>query len=145
MTMIDLSIPRLKAMSAVRSYQDLRVWQQGMILVQHACNLADRLPRHQFYGLRSQIERAAYSVPANIAEGFGRDHLGDYLRHLSIANGSLKELETLLLIASQRRYLGDAEIETALARTAELGRMLSTLVKRLKQVRFNRVRPGPTT
>lgn len=68
-------------------------------------------PRYEVYGLASQIQRAAVSIPANIAEGHGREHLGDYLHHLSIANGSLMELETHLFIASRIGYLKAADLD----------------------------------
>lgn len=78
----------------VESYRDLKVWNKAMDLVVEAYTLAKQLPKMETYGLVNQIQQSAVSVLANIAEGHGREHLGDYLRHLSIANGSLKELET---------------------------------------------------
>ena len=80
----------------IRSYRDLLVWQKEMDLVVESYRIAALLPKSETYGFAIQIQRSAVSVPANIAEGHGRDHLGDYLRHLSIANGSLMELETPL-------------------------------------------------
>ena len=73
------------------------------------------------------------SIPSNIAEGHGREHLGDYLRQLSVANGSLMELETQVLIAVRMGYVSDKGEEEVLARTAEVGRMLSGLVRALKK------------
>ncbi len=84
----------------VRSYRDLKVWEKAMDLVVESYRLTQLFPRGETYGLTAQIQRAAVSIPANIAEGHGRDHLGNYLRHLSVANGSLMELETHLLIAA---------------------------------------------
>ena len=75
----------------VKSYRDLLVWQKAMDLVEESYSVASQLPKTETFGLVSQIQRAAVSVPANIAEGHGRQHLGDYLHHLSIANGSLME------------------------------------------------------
>jgi len=77
------------------------------------------------------MQRCAVSVPANVAEGHGRDHLGDYLRHLSIANGSLMELETHFLVASRLAYLNESDLQQAFALTAEVGRMLTGLSKKL--------------
>jgi four helix bundle protein len=73
------------------------------------------------------------SVPANIAEGHGRDHLGDYLRHLSIANGSLMELETHLLIAERLQYVDPVSIHNLLEQCGEVSRMLSGLTRKLKE------------
>ena len=71
----------------VRNYRDLRVWQKSMDLVVTSYELAKEFPQSELYGLVSQIQRAAVSIPANMAEGHGREHLGDYLHHLSMANG----------------------------------------------------------
>jgi four helix bundle protein len=125
----------------INSYQELLVWQKGMDLVAECYRLAVRLPRVEMFGLTSQIRHAAASVPSNIAEGFGRHHLGDYLRHLSIANGSLKELETHLLIVQRVGYLTDADLAVALQLSQELGRMLNTLSQRLHA--FRRARTAP--
>jgi four helix bundle protein len=79
-----------------------------------------------------QIQRAAVSIPANIAEGHGREHLGDYLRHLSIANGSLMELETHLLIAQKLNYASEHDVHGLLAQSGEVSRMLTGLTKKLR-------------
>ena len=117
----------------IASYRDLLVWQKGMDLVVKSYELAKRLPSNETYGLASQIQRAAVSVPANIAEGYGRHHLGDYLHHVSVANGSLKELETHILIAQRLSYLRDDHIEPALQLASELGRMLRALAQALRK------------
>jgi len=78
------------------------------------------------------MNRAAFSVPANIAEGHGRDHLGDYLHHLSMANGSLMELETHFLIAERLHFLSAEQASCVLSMTSEVGRMLNGLVRVLK-------------
>lgn len=84
---------------ALASYRELSVWQRSMDLTVAVYDVAKALPADERYGLGSQLKRAAVSVPANIAEGYGRTHRGGYLRHLSIARGSLSEVETLLAIA----------------------------------------------
>lgn len=104
-----------------------------MDLVVEAYQLSKYLPRDENYGLIGQIRRAAVSLPANIAEGQGRDHLGDYLHHLSVANGSLMELETHFLIAQRLGYLTEKQLESAFNLTSEVGRMLSGLKKGLKK------------
>ena len=116
----------------VRSYRDLLVWQKAVDLVADCYGLTKQLPKSETYGLAGQIQRAAVSVPANIAEGHGREPIGDYLRHLSIANGSLMELETHILIAQRLRYVAPADAERLLDQCGELSRMLSGLTKRLR-------------
>jgi four helix bundle protein len=104
-----------------------------MDLAEVCYKLTNLLPRSEIYGLSSQIRRAAVSIPANIAEGHGRRNLGEYLQHLSIANGSLKELETHLLIATRLNYFAANEVASALESCAEIGRMLSGLLQKLRQ------------
>ncbi len=116
----------------IKSYRDLKVWERAMDLVAASYKLTELLPRSEVYGLAAQMRRAAVSIPANIAEGHGREHLGDYLHHLSIANGSLMELETHFLIANRLAYLRMAEIEALLGLSAEVSRMLAGLTKKLK-------------
>ncbi len=116
----------------IKSYRDLKVWERAMELVTESYKLTKILPKTEVYGLSTQIQRAAVSVPANIAEGHGREHLGDYLRCLSIASGSLAELETHLLITNRLALIGRNELEPALKLAAEVSRMLSGLTRKLK-------------
>jgi four helix bundle protein len=117
----------------IKSYRDLDVWKQSMDLVEECYRLSDRFPRSEEFGLRAQMRRSAVSIPSNIAEGNGRSTTGDYLRHVSIAHGSLMELETQVLIAGRLRYLEAADVEAVLKRTDELGRMLTSLGRRLRE------------
>ncbi len=117
----------------LRGYRELKVWQKSMDLVEEGYKLTAGFPKHELYGLTSQLRRAAVSVAANIAEGHGREHLGDYLRSLSIANGSLMELETHLLIGRRMSYISAEEEQGFLQRAAEVGRMLAGLVRALKR------------
>jgi four helix bundle protein len=116
----------------VNSYRDLKVWQKAMDLVIECYRLTQQFPKTETYGLSNQLQRAAVSVPANIAEGHGRESLKEYLYYLSIANGSLMELETHLLIAQRLNYLSEAEIQGALNIASEVGKMLSSLSRSLK-------------
>jgi len=106
-----------------------------MDLVGASYELTKQFPPSELYGVVSQIHRAAVSIPANIAEGHGREHLGDYLHHLSIANGSLMELETHFLLAGRLGYLKAEPIDRLLNQTAEVGRMLAGLIRSLKNAR----------
>lgn len=120
---------------AVKSYRDLIVWQKSMDLVFATYKATRGLPKTEFYGLSAQIQRAAVSIPANIAEGQGRRHLGDYLHHLSVATGSPKELETHFLIAERFNYFNSEEVAKILGLTAEIGRMLTALAQQLRNSR----------
>lgn len=95
--------------------------------------LTKDLPSYELYGMRSQVQRAAVSIPANIAEGHARSSTKEFLHHLSIARGSLAELETLLRLAEQLDYCQPTEIREILQRCDEVSRMLSGLRKRLKE------------
>ena len=91
--------------SSHKTHRDLIVWRNSMQLLVEAYRVARQLPDEERYGLAAQLLRAAVSIPANIAEGFGRSARGDYLRHLSIASGSLREIETHLEAVTLLGYL----------------------------------------
>jgi four helix bundle protein len=117
----------------IRHYQELRVWQKAMDLAEEVHRLTQLLPRHELYGLTSQTRRASISIPANIAEGYGRLYRAEYIKHLSIATGSLLELETHLHLARRFRYVGDSDLARALPICDETGRMLGGLVRALRR------------
>ena len=119
------------SVKTIKSYRDLEVWKKAMDLTVAIYQLTEAFPESQRYGLASQIQRAAVSVPSNIAEGYGRGHRKEYLHHLWMANGSLKELETQLTLAVR---LGFAEkiIATAIwSDTKDIGIMLRKLIDSL--------------
>ncbi len=120
-------------MESNRSYRDLKVWQRSLDLAIEIYRVTRSFPKEELYGLVTQVRRAAVSIPSNIAEGYGRYHRGDYVRHLSIANGSLKELETQILIANRLGMVEAASLEHFLAETGQLGRMLGSLMRKLKR------------
>jgi four helix bundle protein len=119
-------------MSAIRNYRDLLVWQKSMEQCAIVYRLIEPLPKHEEFGLKAQIRRAATSIPFNIGEGHGRDHLGDCLRHLSIAKGSLAELETQILLAAKLNCLSQAAIAEPLRAADEISRMLNGLSAKLR-------------
>jgi len=90
-------------------------------------------PEDERFGLTSQMRRAAASIPANIAEGYGRLHRGDYLRHLSIARGSLCELETFLIISTKHKYVNDDGLRKIWDLTQQLGKMVVKAINELQQ------------
>jgi len=115
----------------IQTYRDLDVWQKSMDLVVEIYSLAKLLPHEERFGLTSQLCRAVISIPANIAEGHGRLHRADYRRHLSIARGSLMEVETLLQIAVRVQYLDRAQAKPVWERLQEVGRLLNGLIRSL--------------
>jgi len=117
----------------VTSYRDLKVWRKAMDLVVQCYQVTQEFPKSETYGLCGQLHRAAVSVPANIAEGQGRNHTKEFLNHLSIAYGSLMEVETHLQIAERLGFLDPPSLRILLESTAEIGRMLNGLMQSLKQ------------
>ena len=115
-----------------QNFRSLKVWQLGMQLAEEVYRLSQQFPKHESYGLGSQIQRAAVSVPANIAEGHARGSTKDFLRYLAIAQGSLAELETHLMLAERIKYGNSEQIGSILANCSAEARMLRSLRKRLR-------------
>jgi len=115
----------------VKNYQELIVWQKAMDLVEEVYRASKSFPREEIYALTSQIRRAAVSVPSNIAEGQGRRTTSDFLRHLSIAYGSLREVETQILIAGRLQYVRATSVEQVMLSAGEVGRLLNGLMNSL--------------
>ena len=115
----------------VRSYRDLLVWQKGMDLAEQVYRLSRTWPKEEIYGLTSQVRRAAASIPANIAEGYGRQSGASYSQFLKIARGSLKELETHLLLAERVGATAEGSCGSVLLQADELGKMLGGLIRSL--------------
>ena len=111
----------------ISGFRDLRVWQGGMDLVEQVYRLTREFPKHEMYGLASQMQRAAVSVPSNIAEGHTRDSRKEYLRHLSVARASLAELQTQLEIAKRLQYCSSEGYARLLDQSDILARQLSAL------------------
>jgi len=116
----------------IKSYRDLKVWQDGMTLVEGCYRFSSEFPREEQFGLTSQLRRAAVSVPANIAEGYGRDSRGSYVSFLRNAQGSLKEVETHLIIAQRLNFGASSISERLLSQCDEIGRMLRSLIRSLQ-------------
>ena len=116
-----------------RSYRDLELWQKAMDLVVECYGATRKFPDREVYGLTSQLQRAAVSIPANIAEGQGRQHRTEFIQFLCIAKGSLTELETHIQIAHRLSYAKDDEEAALLKRTAEVGRLLNGMLRFLRQ------------
>ena len=117
----------------VASYRDLEVWNVALELAVESYRVTKAFPKDELFGMTSQIRRAAASVPANIAEGHGREHTKEFLHHLSIARGSLKELETHLLLCQQVVLLKEAELPRLMSLCERISQMTARLRQSLKR------------
>lgn len=111
----------------VEKYEQLVAWQKAMNLVEAVYVASGAFPRQEVYGLTSQVRRAVVSVPSNIAEGQARSSSKDFLRYLRIAQGSLGEVETQLMIAGRLQYINGEEMAPLLAAAREVGRLVRGL------------------
>lgn len=116
---------------ALNGYRDLEVWKASMDLALNIYEITKKFPKHEIYGLGSQMQRAAVSVPANISEGCGRYSTKEFIRFLDIANGSLVELETYILLAEQLSYIKNEESLILLDQSSRIGRMVLSLRRSL--------------
>ncbi len=127
------SSSRLMNEKSIRSYRDLRVWQEAMSVAEGCYRLTRQFPKEELYGMTSQIRRAAASVPANIAEGNGRENRGAYIQFLRVAQGSLKELETHVLLAERIGTTDGEAVRAILDQCDSLRRMLHALIRSLQR------------
>jgi four helix bundle protein len=114
-------------MPQIKAFQDLEVWQLGMSLIEDCYRLTRNFPSDERFGLTSQIRRAAVSIPANIAEGYGRDQTGNPIQFLRIALGSACELETLLMTSVRLKFLSEADEGRCRTMTVRVCKMLRSL------------------
>lgn len=125
-------IKKNKKMNLIRTHRDLLVWQKSMLLVTEIYRKSQQFPTQEQYGLTSQIRRASVSIPSNIAEGFGRQSTGDYIRFLNIAIGSLFEVQTQIEIAFNLSFISESDFTVIFESTREIDRMMSSLIQKLK-------------
>ena len=112
--------------------ENLKVWKQSMELVLTVYKLTREFPKEELYGITNQIRRAAVSVPANIAEGKGRNHKKEYVQFLFLAKGSLYELITLIQLVQGLEYLNKAQSEDLQTQLSQLTAMLTGLIRTLQ-------------
>ena len=112
---------------AGKNYRDLIAWQKAMDLVEMVYKATGQFPREEIYGLTNQLRRAVVSIPSNIAEGQGRKSDNDFRRFLAISYGSLREVETQILIARRLTYLSEAQAERLMNLAGEVGRLINGL------------------
>lgn len=117
---------------SIESYRDLNVWQVGMDLAAGVYEMTRKFPSHEKWGLGSQLERAAVSIPANIAEGHAKDSTKQFLFHVSVARGSVAESETHLMLAERLGYGKKDTIADLLVLCDRISKMLQKLQKSLR-------------
>jgi four helix bundle protein len=117
----------------IKSYRDLRVWQEAMNLAALCYALTRKFPKEEMFGMTSQIRRAAASIAANIAEGHGRELSGSFVQFLRIAQGSLKEVETHLLLSERVGLSTEVSIKPAVEKCDEIGKMLRSLIRAIQE------------
>lgn len=123
--------PRANPTSPVKSYEDLIAWQKAMDLANEVYKISARFPDREVCGLTAQLQRAAVSVPSNIAEGQGRLTRGEFKQFLGHARGSLYEVQTQLRLANRLGYLAPSELKRVLELSFEVGRILHGLLASL--------------
>ncbi|HEV8592084.1 MAG TPA: four helix bundle protein, partial [Pyrinomonadaceae bacterium] len=111
------------------------VWRRSHELTLKVYELTKTFPKEELFGLTSQIRRATSSIPANIAEGCGRESNGDFQRFLQIAYGSLNEADYHLLLARDLRYLDEVIYSDLNNHVAEVKRMLASLIRKVRSDR----------
>ena len=115
----------------VKSFKDLIVWQKAMDLVAEVYRITKQFPKEEIYSLTNQLRRAAVSIPSNIAEGQARQSTAEFRNFLSIARGSLAEVETQLLIAQRLNYLTQEQLSEIMTIHQEVSKMLPALMNKL--------------
>ncbi|MCK6649501.1 MAG: four helix bundle protein [Bacteroidia bacterium] len=117
----------------INTYKDLIVWQKSMELVSDVYSISKTFPVEEKFGIVSQLNRAAVSIPSNIAEGWGRETSKNYLQFLRISRGSLMELETLIIISKNLGFIEKEKQELISNRIEEVGKILQGLIKGIQQ------------
>jgi len=116
----------------MKDFRKLNVWEKAHSLVIEIYRVTNNFPKSETFGLTSQIRRASASIPANIAEGCGRDGEADFARFLQMALGSSSELEYHLLLAHDLNMLDETFYDNLKDRVIELKRMLTSLIQKLR-------------
>ncbi|WP_299253722.1 four helix bundle protein [uncultured Aquimarina sp.] len=117
----------------MNKYQELRIWDKAMNLVEQVYSLMMLLPEEEKFGLVSQVKRSSVSIPSNIAEGAGRNSSKEFIRFLSIANGSTTELETQLILIVRLKFVSEEKVEELLKLCAEIKKMNYALQKSIER------------
>ena len=116
----------------IKSFKDLEIWKRSMALTKEIYQISEAFPKTEIYGLTNQLRRAAISIPSNIAEGHTRRYTKEFIQFLYVALGSLAEVETLLVLAVELKYVYEDKILPLQKEIEELGKMINALLARLK-------------
>ena len=116
----------------MRNFRKLKIWEQGIVLVKEIYKIAQKLPTEEKFGLKSQITRAAISIPSNIAEGCSRNSEIEFKRFLELAIGSLFEVETQLIIIQELNLINSEELKSVFELINNESRMINGLITKLK-------------
>jgi four helix bundle protein len=119
-------------MEMVKSFRDLEVWKKSHQLVLEIYRITNTFPKDERFGIISQLRRAAYSIPANMAEGFGRRSTKELLQFLAISNGSIEEIRYFLFLSCDLSYLGRPEFESLEKKLNAIAQMIAALSRSLK-------------
>jgi four helix bundle protein len=122
------AIRRKEMEEKINSYRDLIVWQKAVLLVTEIYSISKKFPVEERFGLTSQMNRAAVSIPSNIAEGWGRELSKSYLQFLRISRGSVMELQTLLIVSKNLKFIPEVDFDSCWNKTEEVGKMLHGLI-----------------
>lgn len=117
----------------LRSYRDLDVWKHSLALVTDVYRITAKLSSSERFGLTAQLRRAAVSIPCNVAEGYGRATRGEYLNQVSVARGSVNEVEALFEVCKELEFLGDSDLLAINAQVVRVRQMLGRLREALKK------------
>ncbi|MCF7688658.1 MAG: four helix bundle protein [Cephaloticoccus sp.] len=123
---------QLSSKSAVKNYRDLAIWERSHALTLKVYAVTNAFPKDELFGLTSQIRRAVVSIPANIAEGCGRDSDAELKRFLDIAHGSASEVEYFLILTKELGYMPMIEAEALSTEIGQIKRMLGAFSRKLK-------------
>ncbi|MFP4651643.1 MAG: four helix bundle protein [Phormidium sp.] len=119
-------------MAKINDFKELLIWQKGIDIAEQCYLITKNFPKEELYGMVQQIRRSATSIPANIAEGYGRQYRKDYLRFLNIARGSINELETHFIVSKRVGLCTSKELDKIVPLLKEESRMITSLIKKLE-------------
>lgn len=122
----------MRQVTEVRSHEDLEVWKLGMSLAADCYEVTKSFPREEAFGQTAQVRRASISIPANIAEGYGRESTAPFIHFLRVTQGSQKELETHVLLSQQVGLMTGANASPLLEKVESVGRMPRNLIRSLE-------------